>query len=138
MCKVKTYLLSFFLAITSSIPLGTLAQDRWPMREKSGSCPVDSTCRIGWQKPNNASGIGGFYINITSPNSAALVTFAAKKCDGTLVEDKGGLRFVTDKTTNYNYVDLPPNTCRVLVTIFKTRRDTGGDVEFVYNFDVDY
>lgn len=134
----KIYLVSSFVAISSSIPLQTLAQDRWPMRERSGSCTVGETCQIGWQKPNNASGIGGFYINITSPNSAALVTFAAKKCDGTLVEDKGGLRFVTDKTTNYNYVDLPPNTCRVIVRIFKTRRDNGRSVEFVYNFDVDY
>ncbi|HAA31016.1 MAG TPA: hypothetical protein DCE56_29060 [Cyanobacteria bacterium UBA8553] len=138
---LKTCFLSVFLLASPSFGLIALAQSRWPESEKRGYCPVNTSCNFPqngsyYNKPSDVRGIGGFYVNLTSPDSSALIMWEARKCDGSSFS---GNRQISTNTTGQNYTDFPSNVCnfKFTVTDGKRYRDGGNRVDFLMNFDVD-
>ncbi len=135
-----------FVGFLSTFSFASIARagERWPGSEKHGICQVNQVCTSPtYQKPSNTWGIGGFYVNLTSPDSSALIVWTARKCDGT---ELSGLRNISTSSTGQNYIDFP-NKSRFASGVCSFRfnvvdanryRDGGPLVEFLINYDVDY
>ena len=135
-----------FVGLISSFSFASIARagERWPGPEKHGTCQVNQVCGSPtYQKPSNAWGIGGFYVNLTSPDSSALITWTARQCDG---RELSGSRNISTSSTGQHYIDFPnkrrfaSGVCsfRFNVVDAKRYRDGGYLVEFLINYDVDY
>jgi hypothetical protein len=130
-----------FVGFISSFSFASiaLAGERWPEREKPGNCPFNQrSCEYRtYQIPRGASGIGGFYVNLTSPDSSALITWTAGQCDGNQIS---GSRNISTSSTGQNYIDFPPRVCNFTFKVLdpKRYRDGGNRVDFLMNYDVDY
>ncbi|NJK70078.1 MAG: hypothetical protein HC941_29450 [Microcoleus sp. SU_5_3] len=140
-----------FVGFISSFSFASIARagERWPGPEKSGNCAVNSVCGPypqsgSYEKPNNGSwGIAGFYVNLTSRDSSALITWTAQQCDG---KELSGSRNISTSSTGQNYIDFPnklPFVSGVCSFTFKVldakRYREGGDrVDFLTNYDLDY
>jgi hypothetical protein len=140
--KIGLLLVSFI----SSFSFASIARagERWPGPEKSGICQVNQVCGSPtYQKPSNTWGIGGFYVNLTSPDSSALIRWTARKCNG---NELSGLRHISTSSTGQNYIDFPnkgwftSGVCsfRFEVVDANRYRDGGSIVAFLINYDVDY
>jgi len=142
-----------FVTVISSFSFASIARagERWPGPERSGKCPVNQVCGPypqsgsgAYEKPNNDSwGIGGFYVNLTSQDSSAIIRWTARKCDGNQIS---GSKDISTSSTGQNYIDFPnklPFTSGVCSFTFnvmdaKRYRDGESQVEFLMNYDVDY
>lgn len=140
-----------FVGFISSFSFASIARagERWPGPEKSGNCPFSqSSCEYGPYiiVPNDlrAWGIGGFYVNLTSPDSSALIAWTAKQCDGK--EISSGTKNISTSSTGQNYIDFPNRSffaqgvCSFTFTLLNPKRYRGGGdrVDFLTNYDVDY
>ena len=135
-----------FVGFISSFSFASIARagERWPGPEKYGICQVNQVCGSPtYQKPSNAWGIGGFYVNLTSPDSSALITWTARQCDG---KELSGSRNISTSSTGQNYIDFPNRrpfasgicSFRFEVVDANRYRDGGPLVTFLINYDVDY
>ena len=135
-----------FVGFISTFSFASIARagERWPGPEKHGICLVNQVCGSPtYQKPSNAWGIGGFYVNLTSPDSSALIRWTARQCDGTELSSS---RNISTSSTGQNYIDFPnrgrfaSGVCsfRFNVVDANRYRDGGPLVEFLTNYDVDY
>ena len=139
-----------FVGFISSFSFASIARagERWPGPERPGGCPVNQICEYGPYTINpNASGawgIGGFYVNLTSRDSSALITWTARQCDGK--EISSGAKNISTSSTGQNYIDFPnklPFTQGVCSFTFKVidgkrYRDGENRIEYLINYDVDY
>ncbi|MCC3412737.1 MAG: hypothetical protein JGK24_16200 [Microcoleus sp. PH2017_29_MFU_D_A] len=139
-----------FVTVVSSFSFGSIARagERWPVPENRGSCLVNQVCDTynknqDYQKPSNAWGIAGFYVNLTSPDSSAIIRWSARLCDG---KEITGSKDISTSSTGQNYIDFPNRSffaqgvCsfRFNVLDAKRYRDGGNQVDFLMNYDVDY
>ncbi|MEY3866115.1 MAG: hypothetical protein RLZZ338_6 [Cyanobacteriota bacterium] len=76
---IKTTVLSVILMATSSLGLIAIAQNRWVRSNAGGECDVGTTCRYPLDGSRYCVGgeetIGGFYVDLTTPNSYATITW---------------------------------------------------------------
>ena len=140
-----------FVGLISSFSFASIARagERWPGPEKRGQCEVNQVCGPypesgSYEKPSDASGIGGFYVNLTSPDSSALITWTARQCDG---KEISGSKNISTSSTGQNYIDFPNRSffnaqgvCNFTFNVLdaKRYRDGGAQVNFLMNYDVDY
>lgn len=137
-----------FVGLISSFSFASIARagERWPGPEKPGKCPLNqSSCEYNtYQIPSGALGIGGFYVNLTSPDSSALITWTARKCDGNEIS---GSKDISTSSTGQNYIDFPDRSffnaegvCNFTFKVIdaKRYRDNEKIVTFLMNYDVDY
>ena len=133
-----------FVGVISSFSFASIARagERWPEPERTGNCPLSqSSCEYKNYKirpsASGPSGIGGFYVNLTSPDSSALITWTAKKCDGNQIN---GSKDISTSSTGQNYIDFPPRVCSFTFTLLNAKRyrDGGNSVDLLMNYDVDY
>ena len=145
MHSLKMGLLFVGLISSFSFPSIARAQERWPQRENRGSCPVNQVCDgyPTYQKPSNAWGIAGFYVNLTSPDSSAIIRWSARQCDG---KEITGSKDISTSSAGNNYIDFPnklpfaSGVCSFTFNVLdaKRYRDGGVQVDFLMNYDVDY
>jgi hypothetical protein len=144
-----------FVGFLSSFSFASIARagERWPGPERSGQCEVNQVCGLypragSYEKPNNGSwGIAGFYVNLTSPDSSALIRWRARLCNSNNDEISGS-KEISTSSTGQNYIDFPnkfPNPLQAGVCSFtfnvvdaKRYRDGGDKVQFLMNYDLDY
>ena len=135
-----------FVGFISSFSFASIARagERWPGPEKSGNCPLTlSSCQYNtYQIPPSASGalgIGGFYVNLTSPDSSALITWTARQCESNQIISSGS-KDISTSSTGQNYIDFPSRVCNFTFTLLNPKRYRGGGdrVDFLMNYDVDY
>ncbi len=124
----------------------------WPEPKKPGSCWVTSTdCffpRPG-RRPGDvyswtegSKGVGGFYVNLTSANSAATVHYKAYLCStGALaIEEKKLIASsLTDSDyldTKINYIEFPDGVCGFEFFLVHKSRADEKRIEFVMNFNI--
>lgn len=136
-----------FVGFISSFSFASIARagERWPEPEKPGSCRVNQVCDQyrTYQKPSNAWGIAGFYVNLTSPDSSAIIRWSARQCDG---KEITGSKDISTSSAGNNYIDFPnklpfvSGVCSFTFNVLdpKRYRDGGNQVEFLMNYDVDY
>ncbi len=130
-----------FVGFISSFSFASIARagERWPGPERPGKCPLNqSSCEYNtYQVPSGALGIGGFYVNLTSPDSSALITWTASQCDGNQIS---GSKDISTSSTGQNYIDFPSRVCNFTFTLLNAKRYRGGGdrVDFLMNYDVDY
>ncbi len=135
-----------FVGFISSFSFASIARagERWPEPEKPGNCPVNSVCdRYDTRfKPDNAWGIGGFYVNLTTERSSATITWTARKCDGNEIS---GSKNISRGSTGQNYIDFPnkipftQGVCSFSYSVVNPKNEDGGNrVDFLMNYDVDY
>jgi hypothetical protein len=142
---LKTGLLSICLMSNFCFGSAAVARDRWPEPEVPGSCRVGTTCNTysTRHKPNDAKAIGGFYVNITSENSSATVKWTAQKCNR---EEFSGAQPISTRSTNQNYINFPDvgipfsvGVCSFTYEIVNPQRTDGGtEIQFKFNYDVDW
>lgn len=132
-----------FVTVMSSFSFASIARagERWPEPERPGNCPFNqSSCEYRtYQVPPGASGIGGFYVNLTSPDSSALITWTARRC-GDGKEISSGSKNISTSSTGQNYIDFPSGVCNFTFKVLDPKRYRGGGnrVDFLMNYDVDY
>ena len=141
-----------FVGVISSFSFASIARagERWPEPERTGNCPLSqSSCEYKNYKirpsASGPSGIGGFYVNLTSPDSSALITWTASKCDGNEIS---GSKNISTSSTGQNYIDFPNRSffaqgqgvCSFTFKVIdaKRYRDGRDKVQFLMNFDLDY
>ena len=132
-----------FVGFISSFSFASIAWagERWPGPERPGACQVNQVCdKYGpYQKPDDARGIGGFYVNLTSPDSSALITWTARQCESNQIISSGS-KDISTSSTGQNYIDFPSRVCNFTFTLLNPKRYRGGGerVDFLMNYDVDY
>lgn len=134
-----------FVGFISSFSFASiaLAGERWPGPERTGNCPLTQSSCEGYgpyqirPSASGPSGIGGFYVNLTSPDSSALITWKASLCDGNQIN---GSKDISTSSTGQNYIDFPPRVCNFTFTLLNAKRyrDNGNRIDFLTNYDVDY
>ena len=122
-----------------------VARDRWPEAEAQEKCTIaEAPCKTYTRfKPNDAKAIGGFYVNITSENSSAIVEYTARKCNG---EEFSKAQNISTRSTDQNYIDFPNvytpldvGVCSFTYRIVNPQRTDGGtQIDFKFNYDVDW
>lgn len=136
---LKIGLLSVCLISTFSFSSIAQAGERWPEPEKRGRCPVNQVCDQyrTYEKPADARGIAGFYVNLTSPDSSALIRWKHRLCNG---EAKEGSQEISTSSTGKNYIDFPESVCSFTFNVVDAKNYRGNETEiqFLMNFDVDY
>ena len=136
-----------FVGFISSFSFASIARagERWPGPERPGNCPLNqSSCEYNtYQIPSGALGIGGFYVNLTSPDSSAIIRWSARQCDG---KEISGSKDISTSSAGNNYIDFPnklpfaSGVCSFTFNVLdaKRYRDGGAQVDFLMNYDVDY
>lgn len=139
-----------FVTVISSFSFASIARagERWPGPEKPGSCLVNQVCdqynrNDAYKKPDNAWGIAGFYVNLTSPDSSAIIRWSARLCDG---KEITGSKDISTSSTGQNYIDFPNKSffasgvCSFRFNVLDAKRYRDGErqVDFLMNYDVDY
>ncbi|MCC3431276.1 MAG: hypothetical protein JGK30_27720 [Microcoleus sp. PH2017_40_RAT_O_B] len=135
-----------FVGFISSFSFASIARagERWPGPEKSGSCSVNQTiCDYPtYFKPNDAWGIGGFYVNLMTERSSATIRWTATTCDN---KPLSGTRDISRGSTGQNYIDFPNKSpfasgvCSFTFSLVGATNGYGGDkVDLKTNYDVDY
>jgi hypothetical protein len=135
-----------FVGLISSFSFGSIARagERWPGSERPGMCQVNQVCDQypTYFKPNDAWGIGGFYVNLTTERSSATIRWTATTCDNKQIN---GTKDISRGSTGQNYIDFPnklpfvSGVCSFGFSVLDAKNGDGGDkVYFMMNFDVDY
>ncbi|MEK0183012.1 hypothetical protein [Microcoleus anatoxicus] len=139
---IKTAVLSVILMATSSLGLIAIAQNRWPEDTKSGQCPVGQTCR--YPQPGTRPGdaycagdgeiVGGFYVDLETPNSTATIRWSGRSAVGAFATDS---KFIATETRGQNWISFGNVGMKCFVfEVVEPRSHSGNqNVNFVTNFD---
>lgn len=118
----------------------------WPNPEEPERCTLKQIkCTFDdYNKPSNLKGIGGFYVNLISRDSAATVRWVAKKCNnaGEITGEKRIWTFTSGKNyINFPYAIFPweQPVCSFTFTLadLSPNKNEPDKIEFLTNFDVD-
>ncbi|MBD2537645.1 AAA-like domain-containing protein [Coleofasciculus sp. FACHB-SPT36] len=136
----------FSVMIAAIVLLPKVQFVSWPKSEKPERCDLKQIkCTFGgYNKPSNLKGIGGFYVNLISGDSAATVRWVAKKCNN--AGEITGEKRIWTSTSGKNYIDFPypifpweQPVCsfKFTLTDINPNKDEPDKIEFLTNFDVD-
>jgi hypothetical protein len=128
---------------------------RWPESPKKGSC-ANPTSQVQCSYPTNRKDkvyalsnlqpkpnanpvrIGGFYVNLETPKSKALVKWTGILCNQPTSITITGSRDITYSSTGKNYIDFASDQSSVCSFSFTLSKISPTSIKFVTNFDVDY
>ena len=127
-----------FMSAVSLLLWAEQRVDRWPEDEMLTNCTFQKQkCRFEYEKPNDVMGIGGFYVNLITPNSEAKIYWSAQHCHNQKIIL--GTQNISTSSTDKNYIDFPRFICSFSFTIAdmssgEANRDR---IEFKSNYDID-
>ncbi|HEY9867311.1 MAG TPA: hypothetical protein V6D21_24255 [Candidatus Obscuribacterales bacterium] len=134
---IKTTVLSVILMATSSLGLIAIAQNRWPEGVKRGRCPVGQTCSYPtdgdprgsrYCAPSNQEAIGGFYVDLDTPDSSAVITWF-------LDNGQFGSKNIVSSQNGQNWVSFGNPGVQCFNFTFQPMPNNGTRVDFKFNFD---
>ncbi len=138
---IKIGVIGSMIVFMSAVSLLLWAEqrvDRWPEDEMLNNCTFQKQkCRFEYEKPNDVMGIGGFYVNLITPNSEAKIYWSAQHCHNQKIIL--GTQNISTSSTDKNYIDFPRFICSFSFTIAdmssgEANRDR---IEFKSNYDID-
>jgi prepilin-type N-terminal cleavage/methylation domain-containing protein len=154
---LSTIALASYLSIIRKVSCiareGDLPGLCWPESKKWGGCWVASPdcffprpgARSGdvYSQPRGYKEVKGFYVNLTTPNSAATLTYKAYPCSdsGSVLSDSkyiessiAGSEYLD---TRSNYISFPKGICGFEIYLIQKLRTDGNRIYFDMNFAVD-
>ena len=127
-----------FMSAVSLLLWAEQRADRWPEDEMFTYCTFkDKKCIFEHEKPDRVMGIGGFYVNLITPNSEATIYWSAQYCQST--KTLTGSKYISTSSTNQNYIDFPIFICSFDFTIadMSSNEINSDRIEFKSNYDID-
>ncbi len=135
---IKTAVLSVILMASSSLGLIAIAQNRWPEGTKNGECPVGQTCPYPsdvsgrgskYCAPSDREAIGGFYVDLRTPNSSATITWF-------LDNGNYGSKNIVSSQNGQNWVSFGNPGVQCFNFTVQPMSNKDETVNFKFNFDV--
>ena len=135
---IKTTVLSVILMASSSLGLIAIAQNRWPEGVKPGQCPIGNNCQYPREgdprgrrycAPSNQEAIGGFYVDLVTPDSIAKITWFL---DNGISDSK----IIAYSDNGRNWVSFGNPGVQCFNFTFEPMSKNGTKLDFNFNFDV--